>query len=146
VSGDKSRSPCNRLLVPPMARLSSLVRSCYAVAGGDRSARRVRDVAGDPPPVAPFIIELISGGVVLAWLMSSTGLILLAVIMHGTHNMSQQACSPFGTWHRSTQMPCAPLNLHQRVMHCLDQCLTELSELGDAHRPPRGRYLLFREI
>src|ERR1019366_4047106 len=93
----------------------------------------VRDVAGDPLPVAPFIIELIRGGVVLAWVMSSTELILLAVIMHGTHNMSQQACSPFGAWHRSTQMPCAPLNLHQRVMHCLDQCLTELSELGDAH-------------
>ena len=73
-----------------------------AIARGDRSARCVRDVAGDPLPVAPFIIELISGGVVLAWLMSSTGLILLAVIMHGTHNMSQQACSPFGAWHRST--------------------------------------------
>ena len=56
-------------------------------------------------PSPPFIIELISGGVVLAWLMSSTGLILLAVILHGTHNMSQRACSPFGAWHRSTQMP-----------------------------------------
>src|ERR1019366_1652814 len=53
------------------------------------------------------------------------------------HNQSEQvvaitrcAQSPFGAWHRSTQMPCAPLNLHQRVMHCLDQCLTVLPELG----------------
>jgi membrane protease YdiL (CAAX protease family) len=47
--------------------------------------------ANDPPPVGPFVVDLLSGGVVLAWLMNCTGRILLPIILHGAHNMYQQA-------------------------------------------------------
>jgi len=45
----------------------------------------------EPPAAAPFLIELASGGVVLAWLMNSTRVIWLPILLHGAHNMSQQA-------------------------------------------------------
>lgn len=48
-------------------------------------------LTNDPPSLAPFVIELLAGGVVLAWLVNSTGRVLLAVLMHGAHNMSEQA-------------------------------------------------------
>ena len=48
-------------------------------------------LADDPPPAVPFLLELAAGGVVLAWLMNCTGRIWLPILLHGAHNMSQQA-------------------------------------------------------
>lgn len=45
----------------------------------------------EPPAIAPFLIELAAGGVVLAWMMNSTRVIWLPILLHGAHNMSQQA-------------------------------------------------------
>jgi len=45
----------------------------------------------EPAPVIPFVIELLAGGVVLAWIMNSTGRITLAILLHGVHNATQSA-------------------------------------------------------
>jgi membrane protease YdiL (CAAX protease family) len=45
----------------------------------------------EPTPFTPFTIELLCGGVVLAWIMNSTGRITLAILLHGIHNASQDA-------------------------------------------------------
>jgi membrane protease YdiL (CAAX protease family) len=47
--------------------------------------------ADGPPSPAPFAIDLLSGGVVLAWLLFRTRSLLLVVLTHAAHNMSQQA-------------------------------------------------------
>ena len=44
----------------------------------------------DPPPPAAFVLGLLSGGVVLAWLLNCTGNIVLVMILHGGANTAQQ--------------------------------------------------------
>jgi membrane protease YdiL (CAAX protease family) len=46
--------------------------------------------ASDPPPPAAFALGLLSGGVVLAWLLNSTRNIVLVMILHGGFNAAQQ--------------------------------------------------------
>ena len=46
--------------------------------------------APDPPPLGAFVLGLVSGGVVLAWLMNCTGNIVLVMILHGGFNATQQ--------------------------------------------------------
>jgi uncharacterized protein len=45
----------------------------------------------EPTPYVPFTVELLAGGVVLAWIMNSTGRITLAILLHGVHNATQDA-------------------------------------------------------
>jgi uncharacterized protein len=46
--------------------------------------------AADPPPVGAFLLGLLAGGVVLAWLMNCTGNIVLVMLLHGGFNTAQQ--------------------------------------------------------
>jgi membrane protease YdiL (CAAX protease family) len=48
-------------------------------------------VAPDAPAPIPWLLELAGGAIVLAWLMNVTGQIWVPVVLHGAHNMSQQA-------------------------------------------------------
>jgi membrane protease YdiL (CAAX protease family) len=45
----------------------------------------------DPPAPGPFLLGLLSGGVVLAWLWNSTGSIVIPILLHGANNMAEQA-------------------------------------------------------
>ena len=45
----------------------------------------------EPPAAPPFLIELAGGGIVLAWLMNSLRVIWVPILLHGAHNMAQQA-------------------------------------------------------
>lgn len=47
-------------------------------------------LAPDPPPLGAFVLGLVSGGVVLAWLMNCTGNIVLVMVLHGGFNATQQ--------------------------------------------------------
>ena len=47
--------------------------------------------APDGPDAVPFALELLGGGVVLAWLVNLTGLLWPAILAHAAHNMAQQA-------------------------------------------------------
>jgi uncharacterized protein len=44
----------------------------------------------DPPPVGAFLIGLLAGGVVLAWLFNSTGNLVLVILLHAGFNTAQQ--------------------------------------------------------
>jgi membrane protease YdiL (CAAX protease family) len=46
--------------------------------------------AADPPPIGAFLLGLLAGGVVLAWLLNSTGNIVLVMLLHGGFNTAQQ--------------------------------------------------------
>lgn len=46
--------------------------------------------AADPPPVGAFLLGLLAGGVVLAWLFNCTGNIVLVMLLHGGFNTAQQ--------------------------------------------------------
>jgi len=48
-------------------------------------------LAPDGPATAPWLLELAGGAIVLAWLMNATGRIWVPVVLHGAHNMTQQA-------------------------------------------------------
>jgi len=45
----------------------------------------------EPPVPGAFLIGLISGGVVLAWLWNSTGTIVVPILLHGANNTAEQA-------------------------------------------------------
>jgi len=45
----------------------------------------------DPPLPVPFAIELAGGGLVLAWLANRGESLWPAILLHGAHNMAQQA-------------------------------------------------------
>jgi membrane protease YdiL (CAAX protease family) len=45
----------------------------------------------EPPAPGPWILGLLSGGVVLAWLWNCTGRILLPILLHGANNAAEQA-------------------------------------------------------
>lgn len=45
----------------------------------------------DPPLAVPFAIELAGGGLVLAWLANRGESLWPAILLHGAHNMAQQA-------------------------------------------------------
>jgi membrane protease YdiL (CAAX protease family) len=47
--------------------------------------------APEGPDPVPFALELLGGGVVLAWLVNRTGLLWPAILAHSAHNMAQQA-------------------------------------------------------
>ena len=47
--------------------------------------------ANDPPLPIPFAIELAGGGLVLAWLANRGESLWPAILLHGAHNMAQQA-------------------------------------------------------
>jgi uncharacterized protein len=46
--------------------------------------------AADPPPAGAFLLGLLAGGVVLAWLLNCTGNIILVMLLHGGFNTAQQ--------------------------------------------------------
>jgi membrane protease YdiL (CAAX protease family) len=45
----------------------------------------------EPPLPGPWVLGLLSGGVVLAWLWNCTGTILIPIILHGANNEAEQA-------------------------------------------------------
>jgi membrane protease YdiL (CAAX protease family) len=45
----------------------------------------------EPPVPGAFLLGLISGGVVLAWLWNSTGTIVVPILLHGANNTAEQA-------------------------------------------------------
>jgi membrane protease YdiL (CAAX protease family) len=60
-----------------------------------------------PPSPVPFTVDLLGGGVVLAWLLFKTHSLLLVVLMHGAHNMAQQAFMEGFTGHDLVVVQCA---------------------------------------
>ena len=48
-------------------------------------------LAGDPPLLVPFAIELAGGGLVLAWMANRNTSLWPVILAHGGHNMAQQA-------------------------------------------------------
>ena len=46
--------------------------------------------AADPPPVGAFVLGIVSGGVVLAWVWNCTRNIVLVMVLHGGFNAAQQ--------------------------------------------------------
>jgi membrane protease YdiL (CAAX protease family) len=92
VGGPLGEEPAWRgYVLPVLQQRHRAIVAVLILAGGHIVWHLPLFFTSDPPPVGPFVLDLVAGGVVLAWLMNSTGRILLPIVLHGAHNMYQQA-------------------------------------------------------